>query len=48
MQNTVPSIMQTSREEKPRVTGPIRNSSMDSDAVRNTKAMVMFRRLVLE
>ena len=48
LQNTVPSIMHTSKEEKPTVTGPSRNSSMDRETVRNTKAMVTFRRLVLE
>ena len=33
LQNTVPSIMHTSRDEKPTVTGPILNSSMARDAV---------------
>ena len=48
MQKMVPSIMHTSREEKPMVTGPRWNSCLARATVRNTKAMVMFRRLVLE
>ena len=48
LQNTVPSIMQTSSDEKPIVTGPTGNSSLASATVRNTNAMVIFRRLVLE
>ena len=40
--------MQTSSEEKPIFTGPISNSCMASAAVRKTKAIVIFRRLVLE
>ena len=48
LQNSVPSIMHVSSDEKPMVTGPILNSAMASAEVRKTKAMVMFRRLVLE
>ncbi len=48
LQNTVPSIMHTRSEEKPIVTGPASNSSIDSAVVRNTNAIDIFRRLVLE
>ena len=48
LQNTLPSIMHTSSDEKPRVTGPIFTLIIDSATVRNTKLMVMARRFVLE
>ena len=48
LQNTVPSIMQVSSEEKLIVTGPIWKLSPAREQVRNTTAMLMFRRLVLE
>ena len=48
MQNTVPNIMQTRREEKLIVTGPRVMCDMDRATVRKTREMVMFRRFVLE
>ena len=48
LQNTVPNIMQTRREEKLIVTGPRVMCDMDRATVRKTREMVMFRRFVLE
>ena len=48
LQNTVPSIMQTRRGEKPMVRGPAANPREESPTVRMTKAMVMELRFVLE
>ena len=48
LQNSVPSIMHVRSDEKPIVTGPILNSAMASAETRNTSAMVIFRRFVLE
>ena len=48
LQNTVPSIIHTSNEEKPICTGPTSNFSIDKDTVINTNAIVIFKRFVLE
>ena len=48
LQNTVPNIIHTNNEEKLICTGPTWKSSMDSAAVKNTNAIVRFRRFVLE
>ena len=48
MQKTLPSIMHTSRGEKPRLARPRGSSSLASATVRNTKPMVMATRLRLE
>ena len=48
LQNTVPSIMHTSSEENPIVTGPMRNSIMDMATARNTNVTDMESLLLLE
>ena len=48
LQNSVPSIMHTSSEEKPIVTLPIWNSALEMATVSSTNTMVMERRLLLE
>ena len=48
LQNSVPSIMHTSSEEKPSFTSPISTLSRESATVRKTKPMVSDIRFVLE
>ena len=48
LQNTVPVAMQTSSEEKPTVTGPSLNSSIESATARKTKVTEMLIRLLRE
>ena len=48
LQNTVPSIMQTSRLEKPIFTPPTSNSIIESATVRMTNVMDRDRRLLLD
>ena len=48
LQNTLPSIMHTSSEEKPIVAFPAGSLSIESATVRNTKEMLMATRLRLE
>ena len=48
LQNTVPNIMHTNRDENPTWICPIVKLMLDNATVKITNAIVMFRRFVLE